>query len=69
MSRKGNEGSRTLDRSKGVVAPRRWEETIRDAMLQLTNDELASFLASNPEETKRLEICLKRARAIVRPTV
>jgi len=52
--------SRTLDRSAGAEGPRRWGETIRNAMFQLTNDELAAFLGANPAEARRLEAALKR---------
>ena len=66
MPKLTHEKSRTLDRSVGAVAPRRWEGAIRDAMFQLTNDELAGFLASDSEVARRLEACLKRARALAR---
>jgi hypothetical protein len=52
---------KTLDRSKGVEDPRRWEETIRNAMFQMTNDELVRFLLDNPFEARRWQACLKRA--------
>jgi hypothetical protein len=56
-------GSRTLDRSTGVEAPRKWGEAIRNAMFKLTNDELVSFLAKNPVEARRIEICLTRSKS------
>jgi len=54
--------SKTIDRSKGAndnLSRQHWIEEIRNAMYQLSDDELLAFLSGHPMETERLRVCIR----------